>query len=70
MDSRSERADWPEPPAARDGADLDGVPVEEEPVESGAPEDAETLAEAGYGAEEEDANPDAERPDSADKEGQ
>ena len=44
--------------------------VEEEPVESGAPEDAETLAEAGYGAEEEDANPDAERPDSADKEGQ
>lgn len=44
--------------------------VEEEPVESGAPEDAETLAEAGYGAEEEGANPDAERPDSADKEGQ
>ena len=44
--------------------------VEEEPMESGAPEDAETLAEAGYGAEEEDANPDAERPDSADKEGQ
>ena len=43
--------------------------VEEEPVESGAPEDAETLAEAGYGAEEEDANPDAEEPDSADKEG-
>ncbi len=43
--------------------------VEEEAVESGAPEDAETLAEAGYGAEEEDANPDAERPDSADKEG-
>ncbi len=43
--------------------------VEEEPVESGAPEDAETLAEAGYGAEAEDANPDAERPDSADKEG-
>ncbi len=43
--------------------------VEEEPVESGAPEDAETLAEAGYGAEEEGANPDAEEPDSTDEEG-
>ena len=37
MDSHSERADWPEPPAARDGADLDGVPVEEEPVETPPP---------------------------------
>ena len=37
MASRSERADWPEPPAARDGTDLDGVPVEEEPVETPPP---------------------------------
>ena len=43
--------------------------VEEEPAEGGAPEVAETLAEEGYGAEEEDANPDAEEPDSADKDG-
>ena len=43
--------------------------VEEEPLEGGAPEDAETVAEEGYGAEEEDANPDAEEPDPADKEG-
>ena len=34
---------------------------------NGPPEDAETLAEAGYGAEEDEANPDAEGPDSADK---
>ncbi len=37
--------------------------------ENGAPEDAETLAGEGYGAEEEDANPDAERPDDAGKDG-
>ena len=43
--------------------------VEEETPET--PEDAEpeTLAEAGYGADDEAANPDAEQPDSADKEG-
>ncbi len=43
--------------------------VVEEPVENGVPEDAETLAGEGYGAEEEGANPDAEEPDSAGKEG-
>jgi len=48
------------------------TPLKSEIVEEAAPEapeDAETLAEEGYGADEEDANPDAEEPDSADKEG-
>ncbi len=43
------------------------TPLRSEIVEEPAPEDAEpeALAEAGYGAEEEDANPDAEPPDDA-----
>ncbi len=45
------------------------TPLKSEIVEEETPEDAEPedLAETGYGAEEEDANPDAEKPDSADK---
>ena len=53
--------------------------VEGDMPRNGAPEDAETLAEAGYGADEGDVNPDAEQPggagpdsagpDSADKDG-
>jgi multicomponent Na+:H+ antiporter subunit G len=43
--------------------------VEEAPAENGAPEDAQTPAEAGYGAEDGDANPDAEPPDDADQDG-
>ncbi len=47
------------------------TPLKSEIVEEVAPEDAEpeAVAEAGYGAEEEDANPDAERPDDAGKDG-
>ena len=48
------------------------TPLKSEIVEEAAPEtpeDAETLAEEGYGAEEGDANPDAERPDDAGKDG-
>ena len=46
------------------------TPLKSEIVEEETPEDAEpeALAEAGYGADEDDANPDAEQPDSADKE--
>ncbi len=52
-------------------APLKSETIEEElPKDGGAangpPEDAETLAEAGYGAEQDAANPDAERPDSPD----
>jgi multicomponent Na+:H+ antiporter subunit G len=45
------------------------TPLQSEIVEEETPEDAEPedLAEAGYGAEEDDANPDAEEPNSADK---
>ena len=43
--------------------------VEGDMPQNGAPEDAETPAGEGYGAEEEDANPDAGQPDPADKEG-
>ncbi len=47
------------------------TPLKSEIVEEETPEDAEpeVLAEAGYGAEEDDANPDAERPDEAGKDG-
>ncbi len=47
------------------------TPLKSEIVEEETPEDAkpEALAEAGYGAEEDDANPDAEEPDSAGKDG-
>ena len=37
MAGHRDRPDHPEPPAARDGADLGEVPVEEEPVESPPP---------------------------------
>ncbi len=43
--------------------------VEEIPAGPGRPEDAQTPAGEGYGAEDEDANPDAERPDDAGKDG-
>ena len=47
------------------------TPLKSEIVEAAAAEDAEpeVLAEAGYGADEDDANPDAERPDEAGKDG-